>query len=173
LADPRVHVGVLAARGCPLAAEPFETLIARSHPTIAVNGAYFSKETLKPIGDLVCGGRTISQGMMGTALAITHNNEAVIRRVKWGHAQDWSEYETVLSCGPALVINGRIDVRPEAEGFHDPHVMTSTQRMGVGITSDRRLLIVNTVAPVTFQKWARVMRHLGCESAMNLDAGAS
>ena len=79
--------------------------------------------------------------------------------------------ETVLGCGPALMLDGHIDVRPEAEGFHDPHVMGSTRRMGVGLTRDHRLLIVQTLAPVTFGKWAEVMRALGCSDAMNLDAG--
>jgi exopolysaccharide biosynthesis protein len=173
LADPRVHVSVQTASGCPSGAEPFSTLVARSHPTIAVNGAYFSKGTLKPIGDIVSGGRLVTKGMMGTALAITADNQAVIRRVRWGHAEDWSGYETVLGCGPALMLDGRLDVRPESEGFHDPHVMGSTKRMGVGLTRDRRLLIVQTLAPVTFGKWAEVMRALGCADAMNLDAGAS
>lgn len=173
LADSRVRVSVQTANGCPSSAEPFTTLVARSRPVIAVNGAYFSKETLKPIGDIVCNGRLVTKGLMGTALAVTRENEAVIKRVRWGRAEDWSRYETVLACGPALMLDGRVDVQPDTEGFHDPHVMGSTRRMGVGLTSDRHLLIVNTLAPVTFEKWAEVMRSLGCSDAMNLDAGAS
>src|SRR4051812_16012773 len=91
LADPRVHVSVQTARGCPGAAEPFSTLVARSRPTIAVNGSYFSKQTLRPIGDIVSGGRLVTKGMMGTALAITPDNQAIIRRVQWGHAENWSD----------------------------------------------------------------------------------
>jgi exopolysaccharide biosynthesis protein len=173
LNDPRVKLDVQVAEGCPRAAEPFSTMVARSQPTIAINGSYFSKETLSPIGDIVCGGRKVHSGMMGTALAITEDNQAVIRRVKWGHAEDWSGYETVLGCGPALVLDGQEDVRPSKEGFRDPHVMGTTRRMGVGVTADNRLVIVTTLAPVSFQKWAAVMRSLGCRSAMNLDAGAS
>jgi exopolysaccharide biosynthesis protein len=173
LADPRVRVSVQTANGCPSCAEPFSTLVARSRPAIAINGAYFSKETLKPIGDIVSNGRLVTKGLMGTALALTRDNEAIIKRVKWGHAEDWSRYDTVLACGPALMLDGRIDVQPDAEGFRDPHVMGSTRRMGVGLTSDRHLLIVQTLAPVTFDKWADVMRSLGCSDAMNLDAGAS
>jgi uncharacterized protein YigE (DUF2233 family) len=171
LADPRVRISVQTTPAGQ--AEPFDSLIARSRPTIAINGAYFSKTSLAPIGDIVCAGRLVRKGMMGTALAVTRDNVAVIRRVKWGHAEDWSEYETVLGCGPTLVLNGRIDVQPEAEGFRDPHVMGSTKRMGVGLTSDRRMLIVTTQSAVTFRKWAEVMQALGCEIAMNLDAGAS
>lgn len=173
LADPRVHVRVQVAAGFPGTDEEFPAMIARSRPTIAVNGAYFSSTTLKPIGDIVIEGRLVSKGLMGTALAITPNNEAVIRRVVRHRGQNWSAYQTVLACGPALVLNGRPDARPEEEGFRDPHVMGSTERMGVGLTPDRHLLIVHTLAPLTFAKWATVMRALGCSEAMNLDAGAS
>jgi hypothetical protein len=79
----------------------------------------------------------------------------------------------VVGCGPALMLSGKLDVQPENEGFHDPHVMGSAVRLGVGLTPDKHLLIVTTLAPVTFMKWADVMRGLGCTDAMNLDAGAS
>lgn len=173
LADPRVHVRAQVAAGFPGTDEAFSAMIARSRPTIAVNGAYFSSTTLKPIGDIVIEGQLVSKGLMGTALAITPANEAVIRRVERHRSQDWSAYQMVLACGPALVLNGQPDVRPEEEGFRDPAVMGSTERMGVGLTPDRHLLIVHTLAPVTFVKWAAVMRALGCSEAMNLDAGAS
>ncbi|MCC6731067.1 MAG: phosphodiester glycosidase family protein [Chthonomonadales bacterium] len=173
LADPRVRVRVQVASGFPGRAELFERMVARSRPLLAVNGAYFSKTTLAPIGDLVVDGRLVRSGLMGTALAIAPDGRALIRRVRWGHSEDWSAYSTVLACGPALVLNGQVDVHPEAEGFRDPHIMGSTRRMGVGITPDDRLLIVTTLAPVSFAEWARVMLGLGCRDAMNLDAGAS
>jgi exopolysaccharide biosynthesis protein len=173
LSDPRVRVATEVARNFPGGDESFASMIARARPTIAINGAYFSKETKKPIGDIVMEGKKINEGLMGTAFAVNEANDAVIRRVTRGHSTDWSGYSTVLACGPALVLKGEIDVKPAEEGFHDPHVMGSTRRMGIGLTRDRRLLIVTTLAPVTFERWAQVMKGLGCESAMNLDAGAS
>jgi uncharacterized protein YigE (DUF2233 family) len=173
LADPRVRVTPLVSSGFPHSAESFSSMIARARSTIAINGAYFSKDNLRPIGDIVIGGRLVNRGGMGTALAITRDNRAVIRRVQWGHGEDWSDFESVLACGPALVLNGVVDVQPEIEGFKDPHVMGATQRMGVGLTADRHLLIVTTLSGVTFQQWGQVMRALGCTDAMNLDAGAS
>lgn len=173
LVDPTVRVGAQVASGCPSSAESFDSLVARSKPELAVNGAYFSKDSLKPIGDIVVDGKLVTAGMMGTALAITADNRASIRRVTWGHAADWSGYQTVVGCGPALVLNGQIDVHPEEEGFHDPHVMGSTRRMGVGLLDERHMLIVTTLAPVSFGKWAQVMKALCCRDAMNLDAGAS
>lgn len=173
LKSPSVRVTVLTARGFPGTAEPFGTLLARHKPTIAVNGAYFSKATLRPIGDIVANGELLHKGLKGTALAITRENEAVIRRVQPNKTQDWSAYTTVLACGPALVLNNELDVLVTDEGFSDPHILGAQTRMGVGLTADGRLLIVNTMRPVTFPQWARVMKSLGCRDAMNLDAGAS
>lgn len=173
LADPRVRLTVLVPRGFPRGAEPFENMVARERPTIAVNGAYFSMTTMAPIGDIVIGGRLVHKGLMGTAMAITRDNRVVIRRVKRNRTQDWTGFETVLACGPALTLGGVADARPREEGFRDPHVMGSTQRMGVGVTPNRQLLIVHALADITFARWSRVMQALGCSDAMNLDAGAS
>jgi uncharacterized protein YigE (DUF2233 family) len=173
LKSPMVRVTVLTAMGFPGTAEPFGTLLARHKPTIAVNGAYFSKATLRPIGDIVANGELLHKGLKGTALAITRENEAIIRRVQPNRTQDWSAYDTVLACGPALVLNDEIDVLVTDEGFSDPHILGAQTRMGVGLTADGRMLIVNTLRPVTFAQWARVMKALGCRDAMNLDAGAS
>lgn len=173
LADPRVYVTPQVAAGFPGTDEAFEAMVRRLHPTIAVDGAYFSRSSLAPIGDIVIHGRVVHEGMMGTALALTADNRAEIRRVRRGHAEDWSGYESVLACGPALVLDGSVDVRATEEGFHDPHVMGSCARVGVGITEDRKLLIVRTLSPVSFQRWGQAMEALGCSDAMNLDAGAS
>ena len=70
---------------------------------------------------------------MGTVFAITSGNRAIIRRVQLDHAEDWSKYETVLACGPALVFDGQIVVDPQMERFHDPHVLAPARRMGLAI----------------------------------------
>ncbi|GAC1390990.1 MAG: hypothetical protein NVSMB31_08160 [Vulcanimicrobiaceae bacterium] len=173
LRDPRVHVAVEVADGFPHGAQDFGAMVARSNPVVAINGAYFSRDTLSPIGDIVANGKLLYQGLMGTAFAITSDNRAIIRRVVLDHAENWSEYETVLACGPALVLGGEIAVDPQAERFHDPHVLAPARRMGIALDKDAHLLIVTTLAPVSFEHWAEVMRALDAQDAMNLDAGAS
>lgn len=173
LADPRVHFGVELARGFPHGSEAFSSLVRRSRAVVAIDGAYFSKVDFRPIGDIVVHGRLVYQGLMGTALAISPTNDVTIRRVVPDRGEDWSRYETVLACGPALVLNRRIDVDPEGERFHDPHVMGRTRRMGIALLLDRRLAIVETDDPIDFFDWARVMYDYGATDAYNLDAGAS
>lgn len=173
LHDPRVTVRVEVCRGFPGGDEPFASMIQRLHPVAAINGAFFSKATKLPIGDIVREGRLVHSGRMGTALALSAEGVPSVRRVVWGHAADWSGAQTVLACGPALILNGQIDIQPELEGFHDPHVMGATPRMALGYTADCHLLLVQMSGGVTFAREALVMKSLGCVGALNLDAGAS
>jgi uncharacterized protein YigE (DUF2233 family) len=173
LNDPRVRVGVETARGFPHRSEEFLSMVHRVQPIVAVNGNFFSEKTNVPVGDVVIDGHKIHEGNFGTAIAITHDNQVAILRVWRDRTYDWTGYETVLACGPALVLNRRIDVDPKAEHFHDPHIMRATRRLGVAMLLGHRLALVTTTTPVTFQKFARVLYDLGATDAMNLDAGAS
>lgn len=174
LREPQVKVTLAVAQGgFPHAHESFDSMIRRTRPTAAINGTFFDKRTLKPIGDLVIEGRLVHQGLMGTALAITADNQAVMRRVTWGHAEDWSGYETVLACGPTLIQDGEVRLCPAEEGFRDPHVLNPGGRSACGLTAVGKLLLVSVPQPITLRKLAEVMQGLGCVQAMNLDGGAS
>lgn len=96
-----------------------------------------------------------------------------IQRVVRHKGVDWSRFESVLACGPALVLDGKIDCDWQGEGFRDPQVVGSTTRMGIGYTATKKLLLVRCNTSVTFEKFASVMLALGCHEAMNLDSGAS
>lgn len=173
LDDPKVRVGVILAEGFPGTDETFSNMVRRSNPTAVINGAYFSKETKKPIGDIVHQGKLVTKGLMGTALTLTSEKKPDIMRVVRHKTTAWGLYETVLACGPALVLDGRKDVDSQREGFRDPHITGSTKRMAVGYTVDNKLLFVYVDKAVTFEKEAEVMLALGCTEAMNLDGGAS
>jgi len=173
LNHPSVKLTAQLASGFPGCAETFESMVKRSRPAAAVNGTYFCKKTLKPVGDIVIAGEERNFGGMGTAMAITADNRVVFRRVEWGRHQDWSEYETVLAAGPTLLTGGQVDARPQEEGFTDPHVLGAGSRTAAGLTSDRRLLLVCVPSAVTLTRLASVMKALGCADAMALDGGAS
>jgi exopolysaccharide biosynthesis protein len=168
-----VRLDVVVSAGFPNGDETFASMVSRAKPLAAINGAYFSTDTKKPIGDIVIGGRVLLQGRMGTALAIKKDQTVDILRVKFHRTMDWSQHETVLACGPALLLDGKVDVNPQIEGFTEAKIMQKHARMGVGYTKDRRLLMVHVKDGVTFPEFAQVMLQLGCYEAMNLDAGAS
>jgi hypothetical protein len=171
---PEVKVSVAVARGgFPHADEPFGTIVSRVNPTAAINGTFFDKKTFKPIGDIVIDGRLVHKGLMGTALAITEDNRAIMRRVTWGHAEDWTDYETVLACGPTLVRDGVIDLDVQGERFRDPHVLGAGSRSACGLTAVGKLKLVSVTSAVSLEKIAEMMLAAGCVDAMNLDGGAS
>jgi exopolysaccharide biosynthesis protein len=173
LTDPSVRVGVVLSKGFPGSDEPFDQMVRRTRAFAATNGAYFSKDTKKPIGDIVVGGLQVNTGLMGTAFTLTSDRKPDIIRVVRHRHYGWGLYETVLACGPALLLDGRTDVAWRLEGFRDPHVTGATKRMALGYTTDGRLLIAYIGKSVTFEQEAKVMKVLGCYEAMNLDGGAS
>ncbi len=169
-----VGVKIGLAQGFPGGDEPFESMVGRIPNVVAaINGAYFDKGTKLPIGDIWTYGKLVRKGLMGTAFCIKADKTMDIRRVQRSRGVNWSEFESVLACGPALVLDGKVDCDWKAEGFRDPHVTGSTTRMGLGYDQDRRLYLVRVNTPMTFEAFAAVMLELGCHEAMNLDSGAS
>jgi len=173
MTDPRVRVDLILAQGFPGGDESFASMLSRTRPVAAINGAYFSKQTLLPIGDLAQRGELRHSGRMGTVFTLDAQRRMDIQRVVRHRTYQWPEAQVALGCGPALVLDGQIDVRWADEGFRDPHVTGRTARMGLGYTERGKLKLVNAAAPLSFEGFARVMQSLGCHEAMNLDSGAS
>ena len=81
--------------------------------------------------------------------------------------------DMAFSCGPTVVKNSQAYGNSgtyAAEGFGQ--VPTgSVQRMAIGVKKDGRVVIAAVTCDL--QALGRVMQALGCETAMNLDGGAS
>ncbi len=173
LNDPRVVVAPAMARGGSGRAESFPSFVSRLQPVAAINGTFFSKTSLRPIGDVVADGKLLHFGGMGTAVAIASAGVDVIR-LPHSRRVDWWQYRAALAAGPLLVWNGFAKPAPGGEGFGDPHVFASAApRSAIGITRDNRLLLVTTVRGTSLGKLARAMRALGAIYAVNLDGGSS
>ncbi len=173
MSSGKYRIDVILPSGFPGSDEDFGSMVKRPGLVAAINGAYFDRYSKKPIGDIWSGGRLRHFGAMGTALTVGTDGTLDISRVQRHKRVDWSAYETVLACGPALVLEGQIDCDPASEGFRDPAVMGRVPRMGVGYTDAGDLMLVRCAKSVTFREFADVMRQLGCREAMNLDSGAS
>jgi len=84
----------------------------------------------------------------------------------------WNNLDYATGAGPALLLDGFIDIDFESEGFYEPKILENTAaRSAIGYTKDNELIIVTTTA--TIYELANIMRRLGCYEAMNLDGGAS
>ncbi|MHB0998003.1 MAG: phosphodiester glycosidase family protein [Armatimonadota bacterium] len=173
LRDSRVSVSAAIAKNGIGTDESFNSFIQRTKPVAAINGSFFSKSNLKPIGDIVINKKLVHFGAMGTGICITEDSSIDFVKVIRHKHTNWSAYDTVMCCGPELIKNGAINLDAEGEGFRDPHVMGNANRTGVGITRDDKLIMVNTSKGVSLHEWANIMKALGCVDAMNLDGGAS
>ena len=173
LNDPRVVVApALASRG-PGHDENFAGFISRLHPAAAINGTFFSKRNLLPIGDIVTGRKLAYFGGMGTALAFANDGVDLIRLPR-GRRVDWWEYQSALAAGPLLVWNGFAKPMPGGEGFGDPHVFAkAAPRTAMGVTRSNKLLLVTTIAGTSLGRLAQALRALGAVYAVNLDGGSS
>jgi len=173
LNDRRVVVSPSLAIGGVGKAESFASAVKRLRPKAAVNGTFFSKRNLRPVGDIVVGGRLAHFGGMGTALAFAADGVDFIRLPK-SRRVDWTGYQGALAAGPLLVWDGFAKPAPGGEGFGDPHVFArAAPRTAVGVTKNNRLLLVTTVRGSSLGRLAQAMRDLGAVYAVNLDGGSS
>jgi hypothetical protein len=173
LNDENCKVSVALPRRGVGSRETFRSLLRRVRPAAAVTGTYFGLRSAQPVGDIVIGGRLVNSGFVGTALAITQENEARFVETRHWKDRDWSEYETVLCGGPRLVTRGRARVVPRAEGFGDRSLFRRRPRTAVGVTRRNRLILVTVARPIYLRQLARLMRSLGCRDAIALDGGSS
>lgn len=89
-----------------------------------------------------------------------------------GRDEFWNNLEYATGAGPALMINGKINIDYEKEGFFEKKITEySSARSAIGYTKDNQLIMITTVA--TIDELAHIMKTLGCIEAMNLDGGAS
>jgi len=154
-------------------AEPFDQMVRRVRPAVAVTGTFFGVRTRIPIGDIVIGGNLAHFGGRGTALCVGDNNDVRFVRPLRDTHQDWSEYDFVLCAGPRLLQGGQVRVDPRAEGFRDRALFRPAARVAVGVTARHELIIAATRKPVTLSRMALAMRRLGVLDAINLDGGSS
>lgn len=173
LASKKYRIDVDVAQNFPGTDESFEHFVDRIKPVAAVNGTFFCKNDLKPVGDIVKNGRQLHFGGLGTAVCVTKNNDVEFVDVPlWKHV-DWTEYLTVLAAGPRLVTNGHITVFPREQGFTDPAVLGSANRMAIGLTKKGTMIWVAVRRAVSLERTAAIMLALGSTQAMNSDGGAS
>ena len=172
LNNPYVRVGVATARRLGRDESIWE-LLARSQPTAAVTGTYFSTTSKLPVGDIVIEGERVHFGGVGTALCITYDNQVRFIRQKLHRQRDWSDYRLVLGAGPRLLQRGKVALYPPGEGFRDKRVYARGKRVAVGVTKHNKLLLVVVEQPITLRQLAWVLRALGATDAIALDGGGS
>ena len=170
LNSPSVRVTPAIAKSGIGHSESFRSMLRRTRPTAAIDGTFFCTRTLRPTGDIVIDGQMVYRGYLGMAVAFGEYNT-----VRFVDSRDyrWTDYQSVLTAGPSLLIDGRLAVYPKDQGFRSGVHFTPRTRAAVGITKDNKLILVTTSRGVYLGELARAMRAIGCVDAAGLDGGSS
>jgi exopolysaccharide biosynthesis protein len=158
--------------------EEFSRLVTRHRAAVVANGTFFAKNAQKTVmGNMVGGGKFLKYSQwenFGTTLGLGVGNQPEMITARVDGKPKWQEHWFSITCGPRLLRQGQIWIRPEIEGFKDPAVLGTSARTAIGFPADgKKLFLVNFDTNLNLQRVAQTMKAIGCAEAMNLDGGAS
>jgi exopolysaccharide biosynthesis protein len=158
--------------------EEFKKIVARNRAAVIANGTFFAKSAQKTVmGNMVAGGKFLKYSQwenFGTTLGLRAGNKPEMITARADGKPDWKKHWFSITCGPRLLRQGKIWLKPELEGFKDPSVLGTGERTAIGFTADgKKLILANFDTALTLQQLAQAMKAMGCHEAMNLDGGAS
>ncbi|NJM46952.1 MAG: phosphodiester glycosidase family protein [Alkalinema sp. RU_4_3] len=187
LSDPQVYFGIGLAHNAPQANssrstsgdEHFTPMVRRHHAAVTASGTFFSMDHQKRVmGNLVSGGKRLKYSPWenyGTTLGLKAGNRPEMRTARLEGRPNWDHHGFSLTAGPRLLKDGKPQIQPRSEGFTDRGMMEGKAlRAALGYPKHgRTMLLVTFLSPLTLEKEAKIMAHLGCSEAMNLDGGTS
>ncbi|MBT9586408.1 phosphodiester glycosidase family protein [bacterium] len=175
LNNPHVRLRAMRARDLGARYRTFGSFVRETKPIAAITGTFFDTATGTIICNLVRDGRLVEMGSVGHTLALDEVNQPrwMDTAGHYGGGHNWRDSEFAVSSGPTLVRQGQIALNPRSEGFRDPGLFRQASRAGIATTSSGKLLLVTVNHGITLGRFARVMRSLGAENALNLDGGSS
>lgn len=168
-----VNLGMVTAQGGIGKLESWSSMIHRAKPVAAITGTYFDTVSLKPIGSMGMGGKSLYEGFVGTAFMYNPFTGPTIqfakpqRTFKFGNADMW------LRAGPRLLTEGKTTLYPKQEGFRDPAVFQKKPRTAIAINEAGKLLMIAVKQPVYLSQLAAALKGIGAADAMCLDGGSS
>ena len=107
-----------------------------------------------------------------------HSPGKPARPLDYDHAQTW-DIVYALAAGPALVVDGRVQVTSDQEVFFGTSIPEVHPRTAAGRTSNGTLIVMvvdgrqSVSRGVSLQELAAMMRDVGAVDALNLDGGGS
>jgi exopolysaccharide biosynthesis protein len=148
-------------------------LLAKSKPTAAVTGTFFSPSSQRPVADLLIDGRLVSRGSIGSAIGVGWFGRVKIFDVPYHSPVDWSTYRFGLRGAIRVVSNGVVQPNPKAQKFTDKKLWGKAARTGIGLTKHGKLVLFATRQPVTLSELGKAMKSRGVREGVSLDGGGS
>lgn len=158
----------------------------KQHAVAAVNGSFFDMDRHHPVLFLRVDGVDVGQTSPGEArlargdyqygtLAVDHDHVVILKTDTVARWEEGLLYPNLMTARPLLLFEGEVVPLREDLGF----VSDRHNRTAVGIRPDGTVLLVvvdgraSEAAGMSLQELQRVMRWLGCHTALNLDGGGS
>lgn len=157
--------------------ESFVSMAKRVNAVGAINGCYFDKTTLKPIGDVAVKGERLHNGGGWAYFGIKSDgtyefgtDNPVQSRV------DWSDFQWGITCLPMIIRDGTVLINSKEDltsaGFRDSHVFMKMPRSALGETKNGKIVLAAS-GNTTFPAFAKALKSIGIVNAIGLDGGAS
>lgn len=180
LLHPNIRLDVALAGDTVGKVENLSGLAKRHQAKVAINGTFFNaytKDDYKaPYGYIVRGGELKKQASGDKRTIFTFDKNMLAELISGKDFTDRFDQGTIdggLQAGPRLVVNGKVAIDVQGEGFRDPKILTGGgARSALGITRDHKLILLTT-GGATIPQLAQIMKQAGAYQAMNLDGGAS
>lgn len=157
--------------------ESFDSMVKRVKAVGAINGCYFDKKTLKPIGDVAENGIRFHNGGGWAYFGVKYDGSVEFgtdNPVQSRH--DWSDFQMGITCIPLLIQDGNVLINSAADlkaaGFKDPHVFANMPRSAIAQTKDGKILFVSS-SSTKMLTFAKALKAIGVVNALGLDGGAS
>lgn len=127
-----------------------------------------------PLGDLIKDGRYVQQGygvMINWAyFVVPHQGRPYVGYID---ADDASDIKRAFQLTPAIVFNGKKDIRSAQEKTATDIAYGAALRSAIGVKGDGTVVLVTTKVKLTLEQLADLMLQLGCIEAGNMDGGGS
>ena len=101
-------------------------------------------------------------------------------KFKWGLTPPWDVADFAVSGGPMLLDEGEEHITWKEEHFSKAFCTTAAPRTAIGIGSDSEVYLVvadgrdeKRNRGLSLSELAKIMKRIGCKSAVNLDGGGS
>ncbi|HXH61895.1 MAG TPA: phosphodiester glycosidase family protein [Fimbriimonadaceae bacterium] len=149
------------------------TLIGQSQPAAAITGTFFGYKSQLPVADVVIDGEQVASGAIGSAVGVDWYGNVKIFDTPFQQPIDLYGYRDLLRGTVRLIKDGHVSPNPKAQHFTDPAIWGRAPRTGIGLTADKRLVMMATKHKVTLSQFGRAMKRLGVKQAVALDGGNS
>ncbi len=150
-------------------------LVSDPDVVAACSAAFHDTKSHASIGPLLTKGYVFRQDYRGREAGrlVVITDSGLELREPTTNPELSSRIEVAFWAGPTLVEGGHMKLAPKTEGYGDPTLLGKARRVALGTDRQGQLLLVAVHDRISLHVLAKLMLHLACVTAINLDGGPS